>query len=131
MTVDDCKLLETMNNSTKEKYTQMSQMSQRLMKEMSKLQNTCRLFFFSKPKRHHTKYMKIDADFSSFIQQIDDIHEQTAQMEKTAKALDEYSRYLGTKKMIFRYIDSYSLIFFHDRKQTFKNYTFQAVSHLA
>jgi hypothetical protein len=46
----------------------------------------------------------IDADFSSFIQQIDDIHEQTVQMEKTAKALEDYSRYLGIrKKMIFRY----------------------------
>jgi hypothetical protein len=41
VTVDDCKLLETMNIATKEKYSQMSQMSQRLMKEMSKLQNTC------------------------------------------------------------------------------------------
>ncbi len=45
MTVDDCKLLEAMNESTKEKYTQMSEMSQRLMKEMSKLQNTCNYFF--------------------------------------------------------------------------------------
>lgn len=42
VTVDDCKLLETMNIATKEKYVQMSQMSQRLMKEMSKLQNTCK-----------------------------------------------------------------------------------------
>lgn len=41
VTVDDCNLLTTMNVVTKEKYTDMSQMSQRLMKEMSKLQNTC------------------------------------------------------------------------------------------
>lgn len=43
MTVEDCQLLEKMNTSTQEKYTQMSEMSQRLMKEMSKLQNTCML----------------------------------------------------------------------------------------
>ncbi|CAO3640751.1 unnamed protein product [Mucor hiemalis] len=78
MTVDDCKLLETMNIATKEKYVQMSQMSQRLMKEMSKLQNTY-------------------ADFSTFIQQIDDIHQQSIEMEKVAQSLDEYSKHLEQK----------------------------------
>ncbi|KAG2233930.1 hypothetical protein INT48_009743 [Thamnidium elegans] len=76
LTVDDCNLLTTMNVVTKEKYTDMSQMSQRLMKEMSKLQNTY-------------------ADFSQFIQQIEEIHQQSIEMEKTAKALDEYSKHLG------------------------------------
>lgn len=46
MTVEDCQLLETMNKHTKEKYTQMNQMSQRLMKEMSRLQNTCKPVLF-------------------------------------------------------------------------------------
>ncbi|KAL7332716.1 hypothetical protein PS15p_201729 [Mucor circinelloides] len=78
MTVEDCQLLEKMNTTTQEKYTQMSEMSQRLMKEMSKLQNTY-------------------ADFSNFIQQIEDIHQQSIEMEKTAKALDEYSTYLENK----------------------------------
>lgn len=36
-----------------------------------------------------------DADFSNFIQQIEDIHQQSIEMENTAKALDEYSTYLG------------------------------------
>ncbi|KAG0174608.1 hypothetical protein DFQ29_007422 [Apophysomyces sp. BC1021] len=80
VTTEDCQLLTAMNETTKEKYSQMSIMSQRLMKEMSKLQNTC-------------KY----ADFSSFMTQIDDISQQAAQMEKTAKALDDYSRYLEEK----------------------------------
>ncbi|KAK4515451.1 uncharacterized protein ATC70_010397 [Mucor velutinosus] len=78
MTVEDCQLLEKMNTTTQEKYTQMSEMSQRLMKEMSKLQNTY-------------------ADFSNFIQQIEDIHQQSIEMENIAKALDEYSTYLENK----------------------------------
>ncbi|KAI9352372.1 biogenesis of lysosome-related organelles complex-1 subunit 2-domain-containing protein [Pilaira anomala] len=78
LTVDDCNLLTTMNVATKEKYTDMSQMSQRLMKEMSKLQNTY-------------------ADFTQFIQQIEEIHQQSIDMEKTAKALDEYSKHLERK----------------------------------
>lgn len=41
VTVEDCKLLENMNYITKEKYSQMNQMSQRIMSEISKLQNTC------------------------------------------------------------------------------------------
>ncbi|KAI8997291.1 biogenesis of lysosome-related organelles complex-1 subunit 2-domain-containing protein [Pilobolus umbonatus] len=79
-TIEDCKLLETMNISTKDKYSQLNQMSQHLMKEISKLQT-------------------IYADFSGFIQQIEEINEQTIQMENTAKALDEYSRYLESKLM--------------------------------
>lgn len=42
VTIDDCQLLQTMNKSTQDKYSQMSVMSQRLMKEMSKVQNTCK-----------------------------------------------------------------------------------------
>lgn len=37
----------------------------------------------------------IDADFSNFIQQIEAINQQSIEMENTAKALDEYSSYLG------------------------------------
>ncbi|KAG0165537.1 hypothetical protein DFQ28_008660 [Apophysomyces sp. BC1034] len=85
VTTEDCQLLTAMNETTKEKYSQMSIMSQRLMKEMSKLQNTCKC----------TRIL--DADFSSFMTQIDDISQQAAQMEKTAKALDDYSRYLEEK----------------------------------
>lgn len=77
-TIEDCKLLETMNNSTKEKYSLLNQQSQYLMREISKLQT-------------------IYADFSGFIQQIDEINEQTIQMENTAKELDDYSRYLENK----------------------------------
>ncbi|KAI9005788.1 biogenesis of lysosome-related organelles complex-1 subunit 2-domain-containing protein [Phycomyces nitens] len=75
---EDCQLLETMNKMTREKYTQMSEMSQRLMDEMSKVQNTY-------------------ADFGHFTAQIDAISQQAIQMEKTAIALDEYSRHLENK----------------------------------
>ncbi|KAL0077310.1 biogenesis of lysosome-related organelles complex-1 subunit 2-domain-containing protein [Phycomyces blakesleeanus] len=75
---EDCQLLETMNKMTKDKYSQMSEMSQRLMDEMSKVQNSY-------------------ADFSHFTAQIDAISQQAIQMEKTAKALDEYSRHLENK----------------------------------
>lgn len=37
----------------------------------------------------------IDTDFSGFIEQINQVHQQSIEMEKTAKALDEYSKYLG------------------------------------
>ncbi|KAI8089658.1 biogenesis of lysosome-related organelles complex-1 subunit 2-domain-containing protein [Halteromyces radiatus] len=78
VTVEDCQLLQTMNKTTKDKYSQMSLMSQRLMKEMSKVQNTY-------------------ADFDSFIKQIDDIHQQAQEMEEIAKSLDQYSKYLEDK----------------------------------
>ncbi|KAI8343677.1 biogenesis of lysosome-related organelles complex-1 subunit 2-domain-containing protein [Chlamydoabsidia padenii] len=78
VTIDDCQLLQTMNKTTQDKYSQMSLMSQRLMKEMSKVQNTY-------------------ADFDSFVTHIDDIHQQALEMEETAKALDQYSRYLEDK----------------------------------
>ncbi|CAO3624383.1 unnamed protein product [Mucor fragilis] len=97
MTVDDCQLLEKMNTTTQEKYTQMSDMSQRLMKEMSKLQNTCKAYIIYR-MRIKLLIDDIDADFSNFIQQIEDIHQQSIEMEKTAKALDEYSTYLGISK---------------------------------
>ncbi|KAI7860775.1 biogenesis of lysosome-related organelles complex-1 subunit 2-domain-containing protein [Circinella umbellata] len=77
-TTEDCQLLEKMNKTTKEKYSDMSQMGQRLMKEMSRLQNTY-------------------ADFSTFMTQIDDIDQQTIEIEKVARALDEYSYYLEDK----------------------------------
>jgi hypothetical protein len=102
VTVDDCKLLETMNIATKEKYSQMGQMSQRLMKEMSKLQNTCKSpppnVFYPSDRANFSLSVILDADFSTFIQHVEDIHKQSIEMENTAKALDEYSRYLGKKK---------------------------------
>ncbi|ORZ16941.1 biogenesis of lysosome-related organelles complex-1 subunit 2-domain-containing protein [Absidia repens] len=88
VTVDDCQLLQTMNKTTKDKYSQLSLMSQRLMKEMSKVQNTY-------------------ADFDSFVSHIDDIHSQALEMEETAKALDQYSRYLEDK-----------IVKTHNRRQT-------------
>lgn len=75
----------------------MSDMSQRLMKEMSKLQNTCKAYIIYR-MRIKLLIDDIDADFSNFIQQIEDIHQQSIEMEKTAKALDEYSTYLGISK---------------------------------
>lgn len=42
--------------------------------------------------------LKLDADYSNFIQQIEDIHQQSVEMETVAKSLDEYSKYLGKKK---------------------------------
>lgn len=41
---ENYKLLETMNNVTRERYAEMSEMAQRLVKEMSKLQSTCMSF---------------------------------------------------------------------------------------
>ncbi|ORE20838.1 hypothetical protein BCV71DRAFT_74562 [Rhizopus microsporus] len=78
VTVEDCKLLENMNYITKEKYSQMNQMSQRIMSEISKLQNTY-------------------DQFDQFITQVDDIHQQSIKMENTIKALDEYSKHLENK----------------------------------
>ncbi|KAI9312235.1 biogenesis of lysosome-related organelles complex-1 subunit 2-domain-containing protein [Dichotomocladium elegans] len=77
-TIDDCQLLETMNKVTKEKYERMSQMSHRLVEEISRIQATYE-------------------DFSTFEKQVDDITEQTVHIEKIARALDEYSRHLETK----------------------------------
>lgn len=37
----------------------------------------------------------IDADFATFMAQVDDIHQQAVEIEKVAHALDEYSRHLG------------------------------------
>ncbi|ORY94199.1 biogenesis of lysosome-related organelles complex-1 subunit 2-domain-containing protein [Syncephalastrum racemosum] len=77
-TTDDCELLETMNKATRERYAQMSQMSQRLMSEITKLQG-------------------VHADFSTLMTQIDDIHQQSLQIEKIASALDSYSQHLERK----------------------------------
>ncbi|CDH53263.1 predicted protein [Lichtheimia corymbifera JMRC:FSU:9682] len=77
-TTEECQLLEAMNKTTKEKYAQMSQMSQRLMDEMTRLQGTY-------------------ADFATFMAQVDDIHQQAVEIEKVAHALDEYSRHLENK----------------------------------
>ncbi|KAI8098400.1 biogenesis of lysosome-related organelles complex-1 subunit 2-domain-containing protein [Gilbertella persicaria] len=78
LTVEDCQLLETMNKATQEKYAQLGQMNQRIMKEISGLQ---------------ANY----ADFSGFLKQIDTLHQQTIQLEKTARALNDYSKYLENK----------------------------------
>lgn len=37
----------------------------------------------------------LDADFATFMAQVDDIHQQAVEIEKVAHALDEYSRHLG------------------------------------
>lgn len=39
---ENYKLLEAMNHTTRERYADMSEMAQRLVKEMSKLQSTCK-----------------------------------------------------------------------------------------
>ncbi|CAO3649300.1 unnamed protein product [Cunninghamella echinulata] len=78
VTVEDCELLQTMNKSTKEKYSQMTVMSERLLKDMSKIKKTC-------------------AEFDNFISQVDNIYEQAQEMEEVAKALDQYSKHLEDK----------------------------------
>lgn len=40
----------------------------------------------------------LDADFATFMAQVDDIHQQAVEIEKVAHALDEYSRHLGNFK---------------------------------
>ncbi|KAI9255569.1 biogenesis of lysosome-related organelles complex-1 subunit 2-domain-containing protein [Sporodiniella umbellata] len=78
VTVEDCQLLESMNNITKEKYKQMNQMSERLMKEVTQLETTYN-------------------DLGSFMDQVEEIHEQSIKIENTIHSLDEYSKFLETK----------------------------------
>lgn len=98
VTVEDCKLLENMNHITKEKYSQMNQMSQRIMGEISKLQNTCIQYSF----RYNIllNIILLDDQFDQFITQVDDIHQQSIKMENTIKALDEYSKHLGIFNLV-------------------------------
>ncbi|KAI8365119.1 biogenesis of lysosome-related organelles complex-1 subunit 2-domain-containing protein [Blakeslea trispora] len=85
LTIEDCELFESMNKTTQEKYMQLSQMNQRIMKEISGLQ---------------ANY----DEFSEFANQIDELHQQAVELEKTTKALDEYSTHLESKvsKIIHR-----------------------------
>ncbi|KAI8371196.1 biogenesis of lysosome-related organelles complex-1 subunit 2-domain-containing protein [Choanephora cucurbitarum] len=78
LTIEDCALLESMNKATQEKYGQLGQMNQRIMKEIAGLQ---------------TSY----DDFTDFIDQIDTLHQQAMELEKTVKALDDYSLHLENK----------------------------------
>ncbi|KAH8548542.1 biogenesis of lysosome-related organelles complex-1 subunit 2-domain-containing protein [Umbelopsis sp. PMI_123] len=75
---ENYKLLEAMNHTTRERYADMSEMAQRLVKEMSRLQSTY-------------------ADFSEYMKQIDDISEQADYMEKVCLELDDYTKYLEDK----------------------------------
>ncbi|CAO3660256.1 unnamed protein product [Umbelopsis ramanniana] len=75
---ENYKLLEAMNHTTRERYADMSEMAQRLVKEMSKLQSTY-------------------ADFSEYMKEIDDVSEQAANMEKICLELDDYTKYLEDK----------------------------------
>ncbi|CAO3702930.1 unnamed protein product [Rhizopus stolonifer] len=78
VTVEDCQLLESMNIVTKEKYNQINQMSERMMSEMSSLQDAY-------------------SDYGACIDQVKYIYEQSMEMENTIKSLDEYSKYLENK----------------------------------
>ena len=42
VTIEDCALLESMNKATQEKYGQLGQMNQRIMKEIAGLQTSCK-----------------------------------------------------------------------------------------
>ncbi|KAG2184158.1 hypothetical protein INT44_009173 [Umbelopsis vinacea] len=75
---ENYKLLEAMNHTTRERYADMSEMAQRLVKEMSKLQSTY-------------------ADFTEYMKEIDDVSEQAANMEKICLELDDYTKYLEDK----------------------------------
>ncbi|CAO3607800.1 unnamed protein product [Cunninghamella blakesleeana] len=75
---EDCNLLQNMNNITKEKYSQMAVMTERLLKDMSKIQKTY-------------------DEFENFISQVDNIYEQAVEMEEISKALDQYSKHLEDK----------------------------------
>ena len=86
-----------MNNVTKEKYAEMSEMAQRLVKDMSKLQSTCKNRDIYQPFFPSILQCcpKTDADFSDYMKQIDDISEQADHMEKVCLELDDYTKYLG------------------------------------
>ncbi|CAG8745550.1 11909_t:CDS:2, partial [Acaulospora colombiana] len=74
-TVEDFKLLENMNNVTRDHYKEMSGMAQNLVVEMAKLQ-------------------RIYTDIEPYIQQIDEVCEQVDFLEKVTSELDDYSKEL-------------------------------------
>ncbi|RUS23533.1 biogenesis of lysosome-related organelles complex-1 subunit 2-domain-containing protein [Jimgerdemannia flammicorona] len=75
-TSDDYRLLETMNNVTRDKYSDMSALAQTLMGEMSKVQTTY-------------------VDFSRYVVQIDEVSKQIDYLEQVANELDDYSKGKG------------------------------------
>ncbi|CAG8447001.1 3352_t:CDS:2, partial [Dentiscutata heterogama] len=79
-TTEDYKLLETMNQVTRDRYQEMSKMAQNLVVEMANFQ-------------------RIYTSFEPYIQQIDEICEQVDFLEKVANELDEYSKELAITKM--------------------------------
>ncbi|CAG8536778.1 8147_t:CDS:2 [Acaulospora morrowiae] len=74
-TNEDYKLLENMNNVTRDRYKEMSGMAQNLVVEMAKLQ-------------------RIYIDIEPYIQQIDEVCEQIDFLEKVTSELDDYSKEL-------------------------------------
>ncbi|RUO96689.1 hypothetical protein BC936DRAFT_141613 [Jimgerdemannia flammicorona] len=99
-TSDDYRLLETMNNVTRDKYSDMSALAQTLMGEMSKVQTTCKALFLGARSPQSASYPLIirnDVDFSRYVVQIDEVSKQIDYLEQVANELDDYSKYLENR----------------------------------
>ncbi|CAO3649272.1 unnamed protein product [Cunninghamella echinulata] len=85
-----------MYKSTKEKYSQMVAICERLLKDMSN--NNFSISYFTNYYYLSIFYyfsLPIDAEFDNFIIQSDNISEKTQEIEEVAKELDQYSKHLG------------------------------------
>ncbi|GJJ70035.1 biogenesis of lysosome-related organelles complex 1 subunit 2 [Entomortierella parvispora] len=77
-TGEDYKLLENMNNLTKERYGELAVMAQELMQEVGKLRTTY-------------------SDFEPYIARIDEISQQADTISNIATELDEYTKSLEAR----------------------------------
>jgi biogenesis of lysosome-related organelles complex 1 subunit 2 len=77
-TSEDYKLLETMNNMTKEKYVDMTNTAHGLVEYMTLLQQ---------------KY----TEFQPYLNKIDEIETSVNELEKTVALLDQYTLRLGKR----------------------------------
>ncbi|KAG0042464.1 biogenesis of lysosome- organelles complex 1 subunit 2 [Gryganskiella cystojenkinii] len=75
---EDYKLLENMNNLTKERYGELAVVAQELMQEVGKLRTTY-------------------SDFEPYIARIDEISQQAETISNIASELDEYTKSLETR----------------------------------
>ncbi|KAG0213190.1 biogenesis of lysosome- organelles complex 1 subunit 2 [Mortierella sp. GBA43] len=79
-TSEDYKLLENMNNMTKERYVELAGVAQELMLEVGKLRTTY-------------------SDFEPYLARIDEISEQADVISNIADELDEYTKSLEARLM--------------------------------
>ncbi|KAK3809448.1 MAG: biogenesis of lysosome-related organelles complex-1 subunit 2-domain-containing protein [Benniella sp.] len=75
---EDYKLLENMNNMTRERYGELAVVAQELMQEVGKLRTTY-------------------TDFEPYLARIDEISEQAEVISNIANELDEYTKSLETR----------------------------------